>query len=196
MGIEKTYKENAMSKRVLVPIAEGFEEIEALTVVDILRRAGANVVVAGVGGLPHVVGRSQVSVIPDEDIETALAKAPYDMIVLPGGLPNAHILRDHARLSNAVKQHADTGAYVGAICAAPLALERFGVLKGKPHTSHPGVRDQLTTDGYCDDRVVVAGKVLTSRAPGTAMEFAFAIVRELYGNEKAEEVNQGVLAVM
>jgi 4-methyl-5(b-hydroxyethyl)-thiazole monophosphate biosynthesis len=185
-----------MSKRVLVPIAEGFEEIEALTVVDILRRAGADVVLAGVGGRPQVVGRSHVSVIPDEAIETALEKAPYDMIVLPGGLPNAHILRDHVQLSKAVKEHADQGAYLGAICAAPVALERSGVLEGQPYTSHPGVKDQLTSEGYCDDRVVVAGKVLTSRAPGTAMEFAFAIVRELYGNEKAEEVNQGVLAVM
>ncbi len=184
-----------MSKRVLVPIAEGFEEIEAFTVVDILRRAGAEVVVAGVGGQPQVVGRSQVSVIPDEDIETALAKAPYDMIVLPGGLPNAHILRDHDQLSAAITNHADSGAFVGAICAAPLALERSGVLEGKPYTSHPGVKDQMITAGYCDDRVVVAGKVLTSRAPGTAMEFAFAIVRELFGDEKVAEVNQGVLAL-
>ncbi len=185
-----------MSKRILVPIAEGFEEIEAFTVVDILRRAGAEVVVAGVAGLPHVVGCSQVSVIPDEDIETALEKAPYDMIVLPGGLPSAHILRDHAQLSKAIKAHADDGAYVGAICAAPLALERSGVLEGKPYTSHPWIKDQLTSKGYLEDRVVVAGKVLTSRAPGTAMEFAFAIVRELFGEEKVVEVNQGVLAVM
>jgi 4-methyl-5(b-hydroxyethyl)-thiazole monophosphate biosynthesis len=185
-----------MSKRILVPIAEGFEEIEAFTVVDILRRAGAEVVVAGIGGSPHVVGRSQVSVIPDQDIESALEKAPYDMIVLPGGLPNAHILRDHAGLSLAVKAHADDGAFVGAICAAPLALERSGVLDGKPHTSHPGIKDQLSSDGYSEDRVVVAGKVLTSRAPGTAMEFAFAIVRALFGEEKVIEVNQGVLAVI
>jgi 4-methyl-5(b-hydroxyethyl)-thiazole monophosphate biosynthesis len=185
-----------MGKRVLVPIAEGFEEIEAFTVVDILRRAGAEVVLAGVGGLPHIVGRSNITVMPDVEIGQALERAPYDMVVLPGGLPNAHILRDHAQLSQAVKEHADRGAYVGAICAAPLALERSGVLEGRPHTSHPGVKDQLKSEGYCDDRVVVAGKLLTSRAPGTAMEFAFAIVRELFGDEKAEEVNQGVLAVM
>jgi 4-methyl-5(b-hydroxyethyl)-thiazole monophosphate biosynthesis len=182
-----------MTKRVLVPIAEGFEEIEALTIVDILRRAGAEVVLAGLGE-PPVVGRSNVSVIPDASLDEALAGAPYDLIVLPGGLPNSHILRDDERISRALAEQKQAGLYVGAICAAPLALDKAGVLDGCPLTGHPTIKGDLPAEGFREDRVVVAGKVLTSRAAGTAMEFAFAIVEELYGPEKVEEVNAGVLA--
>jgi DJ-1 family protein len=185
-----------MAKKVLVPISEGFEEIEAFTVVDILRRAEAEVVVAGVGGQSPVIGRSNVSVCPDMPLAEALKKGPYHMIFLPGGLPNAHILRDDSLVIEALKEQSSRGGYVGAICAAPLALDRAGLLEGKPHTSHPGVRDQLKGSGYCEDRVVVSGNVLTSRGPGTAMEFAFTIVGELFGEEKVRQVNEGVLSIL
>lgn len=183
-----------MKKRVLVPIATGFEEIEALTVVDILRRAEAEVVLAGVSGESPVVGRSNISVIPDTTLEAALGAGGFDIVVLPGGLPNAHILRDDHRIIAAVKEQMNSGRLVGAICAAPLALDRAGALNGRRKTSHPSVSAELPADGYCEDRVVVADRVLTSRAAGTAMEFAFAIVRELFGDEKAEEINRSVLA--
>ena len=183
-----------MGKRVLVPIAQGFEEIEALTVVDILRRAAVRVVLAAVGDSLNVVGRSNITVTADTMIEEALKDSPYDMLVLPGGLPNAHILRDSPLVRRAIRDHSANGALVGAICAAPLALAEAGILAGQIVTSHPGVRDQMPADGYSEDRVVWSEHIVTSRAPGTAMEFAFSIVAHLLGEERAMEVNEGVLA--
>lgn len=185
-----------MTKRVLVPIATGFEEIEALTVVDILRRAQVEVVLAGVEETAPVKGRSDISVMPDMSLDEALSKESYDMIVLPGGLPNSHILRDDKRITAAVKEQVSWGGYVGAICAAPLVLKEAGVLEGRRVTSHPLIMEELAQDDYSEERVVTAGRVLTSRGPGTAMEFAFAIVRELLGQEAADEVNKGVLAIL
>ncbi|MCP4679800.1 MAG: DJ-1/PfpI family protein [Deltaproteobacteria bacterium] len=185
-----------MTKRVLVPIATGFEEIEALTVVDILRRAEAEVVLAGLTEEWPIVGRSNVSVIPDMTLDKAFATGPFDTIVLPGGLPNAYILRDDERVIGALKEQAARGGNVAAICASPVGLDRAGLLEGKRLTSHPSIREELSADGYCEERVVVADRVITSRAAGTAMEFAFAIVMELFGLEKVEEVNAGVLAAL
>ncbi len=183
-----------MTKRVLVPISTGFEEIEALTVVDILRRAEADVVLAGLGEESPIVGRSNISVIPDMSLDTALESGPFDIIVLPGGIPNAFTLRDDTRVINALKEQLARGGRVAAICASPVSLAEAGVLEGQEHTSHPTVREQLPGAGYCEERVVVSGRVMTSRAAGTAMEFAFAIVQELFGPGKLQEVNAGVLA--
>jgi 4-methyl-5(b-hydroxyethyl)-thiazole monophosphate biosynthesis len=183
-----------MDKKVLVPVAKGFEEIEALTAVDILRRAGASVVLAGLEGKGAVEGRSNISVMPDKSLDDALAEAPYDLIALPGGLPNAYTLRDDARLQKAIRAQAERGGLVAAICAAPVALAAAGVLEGKTKTSHPAMKDEMPSDGYREDRVVVDGKVITSRGPGTAMEFAFALVRALYDDAKVEEVNGPVFA--
>ncbi len=183
-----------MVKKVLVLIASGFEEVETLSVVDILRRAEAEVVLAGVGGESPIVGRSNVSLIPDTTFEEAMKKGPYDIIVLPGGLPNAYILRDDPKVLEAIKEQSDRDGYLAAICAAPVALARAGVLEGRCLTSHPTICDQLQKEGYLDSRVVVDGRVITSRSPGTALEFAFAIVRELYGDKTVEKVNEGVLA--
>lgn len=183
------------TKTVLIPIATGFEEIEALTAVDILRRAGAKVVLAGVGR-PPIVGRSGVSVNPDMDLDEALSQAPYDLVYLPGGLPNAHLLRDDPRVVSAIKEQARTDRLLAAICAAPLALASAGVLEGRTATSHPGVKDEMPSHGYSEERVVKSGRILTSRAPGTAMEMAFELVRELYGEDTVRQVNEGVLAKM
>ncbi len=181
-----------MTKRVLVPVSTGFEEIEAMTVVDILRRAGAEVVVAGVDG-DRVTGRSNITIIPDTDLDAALEGAPYDLMVLPGGLPNAYTLRDDPRIIRGLTQTASAGR-VAAICAAPVALERAGLLEDRPATSFPAMEKELVSARYSTERVVVSGRITTSRSAGTAMEFAFALVRELFGEEKAAEVNRGVLA--
>ena len=183
-----------MTKKVLVPVAKGFEEIEALTAVDILRRAGAQVVLAGCEGEGAVVGRSDISVMPDKSLDAALAEAPYDLIALPGGLPNAYTLRDDDRLQDALKAQAGRGGLVAAICAAPVALAEAGLLEGKTKTSHPAVKAEMPSEGYQEERVVVDGQVITSRSPGTAMEFAFALVRALFGEDKVEEVNAPVFA--
>jgi 4-methyl-5(b-hydroxyethyl)-thiazole monophosphate biosynthesis len=182
-----------MIKRVVVPISNGFEEIEAVTVIDVLRRAGAEVVVAGVDS-DTVTGRSSIPVIPDMSLDEALEKGPYDLMVLPGGQPNADALRDDPRIMAGLEETLVGEGKVAAICAAPIALERAGLLAGQRATSHPTVAKALRSAGYSEERVVVSGRIITSRAPGTAMEFAFQLVRELFGDNKAREVNQGVLA--
>ena len=182
-----------MSKRVIVPISKGFEEIEAVTVIDVLRRAGAEVVVAGVDG-DTVTGRSGIPMIPDMSLNEALEKGPYDLMVLPGGQPNANTLRDDARIMAGLKETIASDGQVAAICAAPIVLEKAGMLAGQKATSFPSVAGDLQSVKYSEERVVVSGSITTSRAPGTAMEFAFQLVRTLYSDDKAREVNQGVMA--
>lgn len=182
-----------MSKTVLVPVSKGFEEIEAVTIVDVLKRSGAEVVVASLSG-GQVTGRSGITIIPDMSLDEALRRGPYDLMVLPGGLPNAYTLRDDPRIGPALTRTLEAGGLVGAICAAPVALEKAGILKGKPATSFPAMEKELVSASYTAKRVVVADRVTTSRSAGTAMEFAFSLVRSLFGEDKVREVNQGVLA--
>jgi protein deglycase len=182
-----------MTKRVLVPISKGFEEIEAVTVIDILKRAGAEVVVAGVDG-DTVTGRSAITVIPDMPLDAALAGDAYDLIVLPGGVPNAYTLRDDDRIIEAVRAQAAAERPVAAICAAPVVLEKAGLLAGRTATSHPTAEEEIVTARFSTDRVVKAGLVTTSRSCGTAMEFALSLVRDLFGDAKVAEINKGVLA--
>ena len=179
-------------KRVLVPLAAGFEEIEAITIVDILRRAGVEVVVAGLApGL--VVGRSGISVKPDVALADALAGPGFDMIALPGGMPGSTTLRDDPRIISALRRTHDGGGWAAAICAAPIALERAGLLEAREATCHPGMAGELPRAARNEARVVISDRVVTSRAPGTAMELAFALVRILCGGDKAAEVDAGVL---
>ena len=182
-----------MSKRVLVPISTGFEEIEAVTVIDVLKRAGADVVVAGVDS-DRVTGRSKITMIPDMSLDDALADGMYDLIVLPGGVPNAYTLRDDERIIKAVQQQADAGRRIAAICAAPVALERAGLLAGNRATSHPAMEKELKSAEYTEERVARSGNITTSRSAGTAMEFAFSLVKDLFGDAKVEAVNKGVMA--
>ena len=185
-----------MTKRVLVPIAEGFEEIEAVTVIDILRRAGVEVVIADLGAQRIVKGRSGISVRADVSWDTALGGAPFDAVVLPGGLPNAFTLRDDPRVLAVLKATFQEGGVAAAICAAPVALERAGLLDGRNATCHPGMTAELPDAARNAARVAVDGRVVTSKGPGTAMEFAFALVRVLCGEGAVAEVNAGVLAAL
>jgi 4-methyl-5(b-hydroxyethyl)-thiazole monophosphate biosynthesis len=180
-------------KRVLVPISTGFEEIEAITVIDILKRAGAEVIVAGVD-VDRVSGRSGITVVPDMSLDDALCDSEYDLIVLPGGVPNAYTLRDDGRIIDAIKAQAASDRKVAAICAAPVALEKAGLLVGNKATSFPAIENELTSAVYTEERVAKSGNITTSRSAGTAMEFAFSLVRDLFGETKVEEVNSGVLA--
>jgi 4-methyl-5(b-hydroxyethyl)-thiazole monophosphate biosynthesis len=178
-------------KRICIPLAEGFEEIEAVTLIDVLRRAGHTVTTCSLGG-SEVTGAHGVVMRADSTVDRALA-ADWDMVVLPGGMPGATNLRDDARVGKLLERTARAGAYVGAICAAPIALGRFGLLQGKKATSYPGFGEQLAGATYEEDRVVCDETVLTSRGPGTAMEFALALVEKLSGVQKARELGDQLL---
>ncbi|MCI0586600.1 MAG: DJ-1/PfpI family protein [Planctomycetes bacterium] len=177
--------------RVLVPLAPGFEEIEAVTVIDVLRRANVEVVVAGVEPGP-IEGSRGVRVTPDTTLEAAGTE--FDMVAIPGGARGAERLREDARLHAIVRGLLAKGKPVAAICAGPTVLSHLGVLEGRRATAHPSVLSLLRAGQVVTDRVVVDGPVVTSRSPGTAMEFAFKLVELLVGRVKAEEVNRGVLA--
>ena len=178
-------------RRVLVPLAEGFEEIEAITVIDVLRRAGVEVVAAGLKPGPVKASRGVV-VVPDALLDDVLEQA-FHMIVLPGGMPGAKTLGTDARILKLLKEAKERQRWVGAICAATaMVLEPAGFLDGAPVTGHPSLADKLST--YRDQRVVTHGRLVTSQGPGTAMEFALELVRQLCGEPKAREVAAPMLA--
>lgn len=180
--------------RALVPIADGTEEIEAVCVIDVLRRAGVDVVVAGVGpaGAPAatltVTASRGVRLVADIAIEAA-AGAVFDAIVLPGGLPGAHHLRDSPALAAMLEDQDRSGRLVAAICASPVVvLQAHGLLRGRGATCFPGLRDQLAPGSPRDGDVVRDGNLLTSRGPGTAIAFALAIVEDLRGRAQRDAI--------
>jgi 4-methyl-5(b-hydroxyethyl)-thiazole monophosphate biosynthesis len=179
--------------RVLIPLAEGCEELEAVTVIDLLRRAGIEVVTAGLQ--PGIVKASRgTQLVPDMTLDAAL-KNEYDMVVLPGGMPGAKHLKEDARILNLLRKMAGEGKYTAAICAAPTVLAEAGLLKGKKATSYPGFLDKMNLPDtqYVTDAVVRDGKVLTSRGPGTAMDFALALIEALMGREARNQVEAGLV---
>ena len=178
--------------RVLVPLADGCEELEAVTVVDLLRRAGVEVVTAGLK--PGIVKASRgVQLVPDLTLDVAL-QDDYDMIVLPGGLPGATHLREDARVLELVRRMAAAGKVTAAICAAPTVLAEAGVLAGKMATSYPGSLDPATPGlTLVDAPVVEDGNVVTSRGPGTAMDFALTLIARLCGDAVRRQVEAGLV---
>jgi 4-methyl-5(b-hydroxyethyl)-thiazole monophosphate biosynthesis len=179
-------------KKICIPLADGFEEIEAVTLIDVLRRAGFNVKTCALDNSLQARGAHDITVMADMTIDQALDSA-WDLVVLPGGMPGASNLRDDARVGKLLEKAAAAGGYVGAICAAPIALAHFGFVKGKNATSYPGFSDQMPGAIYSEDRVVRDGKVLTSRGPGTAMEFAFFITDMLADRSRVEELKKHML---
>jgi protein deglycase len=165
----------------LVPLAEGFEEIEAVTIIDLLRRAGVEVVTAGLAPGP-VTGSHGISVAPDAELG-ALSEQSFDAVVLPGGMPGAANLAADARLVALLRRTADSGRLTAAICAAPSVLAQAGLLAGKRATSFPGFLTSESAPGtiLSEDAVVADGQVITSRGPGTAMDFALALIEHLEG---------------
>lgn len=181
-------------KRALVLLAPGFEEIEAITVIDILRRAGIEVLVAGTVEGP-IGGSRKVKIMPDMLVDQVSGDV-FDLVVLPGGQPGTRNLGSDPRVKKILAEVEENGGYISAICAAPSVLSSYGYLNGKKATSHPSVRSEMDMANYSEDRVVVDGRMVTSRAPGTAMEFAFQLISLLMGEEKTIEVNQGVMAIL
>ena len=176
-----------MTRQVLVPIADGSEEIEAVTIIDVLRRAGAEVTVASVGGLQVTASRG-VRLVADCLIGQCLEHA-YDLVVLPGGMPGAEHLRDNRELKGILRRQSDAGRLVGAICAAPaVVLESHGLLENRRATCHPNHVKSLHDPTAAGARVLVDGAVVTSQGPGTAMAFALKLVELLFGPEHMEAV--------
>jgi 4-methyl-5(b-hydroxyethyl)-thiazole monophosphate biosynthesis len=174
--------------RVLIPLANGCEELEAVTVIDLLRRAGIEVVTAGLTDGPVTASRGVV-LIPDRSLDQVLDD-DFDMIVLPGGLPGADHLDADPRIHALLQRMAEQERYTAAICAAPKVLLNAGLLDGRRATAYPGVIDGLMTENsqLLADAVVTDGKVVTSRGPGTAMDFALTLIERLLGAAKREEV--------
>ncbi len=179
--------------RVLVPLAQGCEELETVTIIDLLRRAGIEVTSAGLDAGSVTASRG-VTLIPDTDLESAL-KSDYDMIVLPGGLPGADHLDKDERIRSVLKKMANNDKYTAAICAAPKVLANAGALAGKTATSYPGVLDNLDLSDttLSNEAVVRDGKVITSRGPGTAIDFALELIEVLSGKEKRNEVETALV---
>jgi 4-methyl-5(b-hydroxyethyl)-thiazole monophosphate biosynthesis len=175
---------------VLVPLAQGCEELEAVTIIDLLRRAGIDVVSAGLDDQLVRASRGVV-LIPDTDLDSAL-KQDFDMLVLPGGLPGADHLDNDPRIQSLLKEMTAKGKYTAAICAAPKVLVSSGVLENKKATAYPGVLDALGRTSEAD-AVVQDGKVITSRGPGTAMDFALSLIEVLVGKVKRDEVEKGLV---
>ncbi len=178
---------------VLIPLAQGCEELEAVTLIDLLRRAGIRVVTAGLDEHP-VRGSRGTVLAPDTTLDQALHQA-FDMIALPGGQPGANNLNADARIHTLLKKMAAQNQYTAAICAAPLVLANAGLLHGKHATSFPGVLDKMNLPDVTlvTAAVVQDGKVITSRGPGTAMDFALTLIDVLVGRAKRDEVEAGLV---
>ncbi len=180
--------------KVLVPLANGFEEIEAVSIIDVLRRAEIEVVVAALDSNKLVTGANGIKIeadtsIPNVDVES------LDMVVLPGGWGGTHALADDENVQTILKHMDEKGKNIGAICAAPFALNKAGVLKEK-YTCYPSVENDIAKEGYMGDAsmVVEDQNVMTSRGPGTALCFGLSIVKKLKGEETYNMLKEGLLA--
>lgn len=175
---------------VLVPLAPGFEETEAVALIDTLRRADLAVTVAGLEGI-RVEGSHGIAVEADVALADVDPAAITD-VALPGGMPGTRHLAADPRVLDVVRRVHAAGGVVGAVCAAPLVLRAAGVL-AEPATSHPSVREELALADYREDRVVVNGRQITGRGPGTALEWALELVRELAGEDRAAALAAAML---
>ncbi len=176
--------------RVLVPLADGLEEIEAVTVIDLLRRASIEVVTASLREV-LVTGSHGITIHADELLDDVLDQ-DFDMVVLPGGMPGADRLQRDERILALLRRCNEHGRLIAAICAAPAVLARAGVLDGRTATSFPGFLDPLAAPGIeiSDQPVVSDGHVVTSRGPGTAMDFALVLVERLKGRAARDQVEE------
>ena len=175
---------------VLVPLAQGCEEIEAVTVIDILRRAGVKVISVGLDEQPVQASRG-VSLQPDATLASVIHQE-FDMIVLPGGQPGTNNLKADARLISLLKKMSLQGKYLAAICAAPAVLASAGLLDGKRATCFPTCLDEFPEVILQSSAVEIDGQIITSRGPGTAIDFALTLVEILVGKAKRDEVNRGL----
>ena len=178
---------------VLVPLAQGCEELEAITITDLLVRAGIKVTTAGLDESPVVAARG-TKIIPDTQIQK-VQNLQFDMVVLPGGMPGSDHLRDNAIIQDILKKHAHADKYVAAICAAPKALAQAGLLENKVATGYSGVLESLALKNtqVKNTAIEVDGKIITSRSVGTAMDFSLKLIELLEGIEKRSEIEKSLV---
>eukprot|EP01120_Amphizonella_sp_Union-15-10_P012143 TRINITY_DN5349_c0_g1_i1.p1 TRINITY_DN5349_c0_g1~~TRINITY_DN5349_c0_g1_i1.p1 ORF type:complete len:192 (+),score=38.34 TRINITY_DN5349_c0_g1_i1:66-641(+) len=180
-------------KTVLVPIADGTEEIEAVTIIDTLRRAGAEVTVASATKELQVTCSRKTKLVADVTLEFCENKK-YDLIAIPGGMPGAKNLSENKILSDLLSAHIKSQGYVTAICAAPaVVLGQQGFLKDKKSTCYPNPQFEALLPKHVDDRVVIDSNVVTSQGPGTALEFSLTLVKLLFGDEEKEKLRKQML---
>jgi protein deglycase len=179
-------------KKVLIHFANGFEEMEAITPVDVLRRAGCEVVTVSVSGHKEVTSTRGLTVVTD----MLFTEADYehaDMILLPGGQPGSDNLNRHDGLKSQINVFHEKGKMIAAICAAPLVLGGLGILKGKKATCYPGVEPKLTGANCTGNTVEIDGNIITGKGPGVALKFSLTLVEKLVGKEKADELKRDMI---
>ena len=180
---------------VLLFLADGFEEIEALTQVDYLRRAGVEIITVGLNG-EFATGTRKIVVKADTTIEKVDYCSDVEMVILPGGLGGMNAIKNNEKACSIVKKAEKDGKYVTAICASPTIFAHLDMVKGKKCVCYPGMEDELVAAGgiYTDKAVVTDGKMITARAAGASEEFSFELIRVLKGNEAAEIVRKSICA--
>ncbi|KAM3329229.1 hypothetical protein ACQJBY_026349 [Aegilops geniculata] len=180
--------------KVLLPVANGIEEMEVIILVDALRRANADVVVASAEDGVVVTARYGTRIVADVMLDEAADRAPFDLIIVPGGMPGAKTLGGCEQLVALLKKQAEANRSYGAIGAATAhVLEPHGLLKGRKATTCASMAGLLAYGGECENRVVVDGNVITSRSPGTAMEYAVGVVEKMLGRDEARRLAEGLL---
>ncbi|XP_030745631.1 protein dj-1beta [Sitophilus oryzae] len=194
--LSKSSSQQNMVKKALVFLAPGAEEMEFVIAVDVLRRGGVDVTVAGIPDSNVVKCSRDVYIKPDIGVAQSSAKGPYDVVVLPGGLGGSKAMAESQEVGNILKNQECSGGLIAAICAAPTVLKAHGIAEGKELTSYPAMKAQLEEGGkykYSECKVVVDGNLITSRGPGTAFDFALTVVDQLVGKDKAVEVAKAML---
>lgn len=177
--------------KVAILLAPGYEELEAVTVIDVLRRGGIDIVIAGLEEGPIPSARN-VKIVPDTTID-ALDPEGIDLVILPGGIPGVENLKKDSRVKQLLQKVREKDKKCAAICAAPGALAAFGLLEGKRATIYPALKEELKGAQVEDSPVVVDGDIITSQGPGTAMAFAFKLLEIMAGPQKAQEIAKQML---
>ncbi|WP_147822148.1 DJ-1 family glyoxalase III [Salidesulfovibrio onnuriiensis] len=181
-----------MSKTVLVPLARGFEEVEALSIVDVLRRAGAEVTIAALGTTREVTSSHNVTVVADAMLNDCAG--PYDLIALPGGIPGSEHLAESAVLEGMLHEQDKAGRLIGAICAAPaVVLQKHGIIRDRKATCYPSFANRLEDKSHTPERVVRDGNLITGAGAGPALEFGLKLAEALFGGDKARELQEAML---
>ena len=178
--------------KIIVPIADGSEEMEAVIIIDILRRAGFNTVCAAIGNTKTITASRNVIITADA-LWNEIDPADFDALILPGGAVGTDNLMQSQSLLQALQDFNRQKKLIGAICAGPLVLQAAGILQNRTATCHPAVSEKLTAAEYSRNRIVHSENIITSQGPGTAMEFALAIITKLAGSLAAEKTAAGLV---